>query len=97
MKTLLCPSCNKQACSLVNKMTCGRLFPIICKGCGIRLYPTSYFRSIVDVLAFIMIPVVTVWGIELWDSWIPAIVYLGLALTLEFVWKGLSPLNVIDR
>jgi len=93
MKILLCPSCNKPACSLVVKMTFLRLFPIVCRNCGVGLCSTSYLRSIIDFLAFFMIPVIAIWGAGKWDSWVPAIVYIGLVFFIHYVWKALSPLK----
>ncbi len=77
----------------MNKMFSVRLFPIVCQNCGIHLYPISYFRPVIHLLGIFLIPVAALWGAGKWDSWLPALVYIGLVIMIDSVWKALSPLK----
>jgi len=95
MNILTCPNCNERACSLVEKIICVRIILITCKSCGVRLYPVSYFRPIVNFFLLFSVPLIVIWSAGKWDSWIPGILYAFLVVSIHYVWKVLSPLKII--
>ena len=95
-----CPECGEVLSSKRKILYGTRFNPLVCTKCkrDYRLIQTGQrWKRLLDFLLVLTFPVVAIWLVGIWNSFIPVGVYVLILLVAEIVYEVKAPFVVVRK